>query len=158
MSPRLINFLISNHTQLENEPPLEFERMYCFDGNNSLKRIRTVQTRETADTRILESDYYIPREYVDRFANEVKTKKGPQVRSSRGETDEIDAPVQEEGTPIEGKSQGQSLDSCVRNWKAAADDDTKRMWGIFDEAGVFMSACRHGFILWIIDMIRSGEL
>lgn len=51
-----------------------------------------------------------------------------------------------------------NLDTCVKNWKSAADDDSKRMWAIFDESGVFVSACRHGFILWIIDMIRSGEL
>ncbi|KZT01719.1 uncharacterized protein LAESUDRAFT_663270 [Laetiporus sulphureus 93-53] len=32
------------------------------------------------------------------------------------------------------------------------------MWGIFEETGIFASACHHGFILWICDMMRSGEL
>ena len=50
------------------------------------------------------------------------------------------------------------LAQCVKNWKAAAEDDKKRMWAIFDEAGVFACACRHGFVLWIPDMVRSGEL
>ena len=50
------------------------------------------------------------------------------------------------------------LAQCVKNWKAAAEDDKKRMWAIFDEAGVFACACRHGLVLWILDMIRSGEL
>ncbi|KAJ7475646.1 hypothetical protein FB451DRAFT_1173675 [Mycena latifolia] len=32
------------------------------------------------------------------------------------------------------------------------------MWGIFDESGIFLALCHHGFILVIADMIRSGEL
>jgi len=32
------------------------------------------------------------------------------------------------------------------------------MWGIFDETGIFLSLCRHGFTLVITDMIQSGEL
>jgi hypothetical protein len=34
---------------------------------------------------------------------------------------------------------------------------TKRAWGIFDETGIFLSLCRHGFVLAIADMVRSGE-
>ncbi|KAJ7757897.1 hypothetical protein B0H16DRAFT_1314184, partial [Mycena metata] len=33
-----------------------------------------------------------------------------------------------------------------------------KMWGIFDETGFFLALCRHGFVLLIADMIRSGEL
>ncbi|KAG6807975.1 hypothetical protein H0H92_005850, partial [Tricholoma furcatifolium] len=47
---------------------------------------------------------------------------------------------------------------CTDNWKAAAKEENKRMWAIFSEAGIFASACRHGFILWLADMIASGEL
>ncbi len=46
----------------------------------------------------------------------------------------------------------------VVNWKAAAADETKKMWAIFDETGIFICVCRHGLILWITDMVRSGEL
>ncbi|KIL56327.1 hypothetical protein M378DRAFT_188578 [Amanita muscaria Koide BX008] len=35
---------------------------------------------------------------------------------------------------------------------------TSRMWGIFDESGVFLSLCHHGFVLLVVDMVRSGEL
>ena len=38
------------------------------------------------------------------------------------------------------------------------DDVTKRMWAIFDETGVFLALCRHGFSLVIADMVQSGEL
>lgn len=126
-----------------------------------------------------DSDYYIPQEFVEGFAHEVKSKpkKGPAVPSPDDDSDgdgDDDGLAQSntEGDPTDGQSidvpdnaaaqqQGlreKALDDCVKNWKSAADDDSKRMWAIFDESGVFMSACRHGFILWIIDMIRSGEL
>ncbi|KAG6851742.1 hypothetical protein C0991_006578, partial [Blastosporella zonata] len=32
------------------------------------------------------------------------------------------------------------------------------MWGIFDETGVFLALCRHGFALVIVDMVQSDEL
>jgi hypothetical protein len=38
------------------------------------------------------------------------------------------------------------------------DDITKKMWGIFDETGIFLALCRHGFTLVIADMVMSGEL
>ncbi|KAJ6456531.1 hypothetical protein C8R45DRAFT_943716 [Mycena sanguinolenta] len=33
-----------------------------------------------------------------------------------------------------------------------------KMWGIFDETGIFLALCRHGFVLVIADMIKSGKL
>lgn len=50
------------------------------------------------------------------------------------------------------------LEQCVDNWKAAAAESKKKMWKMYEESGVFASACRHGFILWLCDMVRSGEL
>jgi hypothetical protein len=35
---------------------------------------------------------------------------------------------------------------------------TARMWGIFDETGIFLALCRHGFVLVVVDMVQSGEL
>ncbi|KAI0683114.1 hypothetical protein BC835DRAFT_1297061, partial [Cytidiella melzeri] len=34
----------------------------------------------------------------------------------------------------------------------------KQIWSIFDELGIFASACRHGLVLWLMDMVKSGEL
>lgn len=50
------------------------------------------------------------------------------------------------------------LKECVKNWKAASADEKKKMWSMFEESGIFASACRHGCILWLVDMVRSGEL
>jgi hypothetical protein len=47
---------------------------------------------------------------------------------------------------------------CADRGKNMVNDVTSKMWGIFDETGVFLALCRHGFVLVIADMIRSGEL
>jgi hypothetical protein len=38
------------------------------------------------------------------------------------------------------------------------EDITSKMWGVLDETGIFVALCRHGFVLLIVDMVRSGEL
>ncbi len=55
-----------------------------------------------------------------------------------------------EGVPVDNP--------CVARWTNLGDDSTKNMWGIFEETGIFLGACRHGVALAICDMVRSGEL
>jgi len=108
-------------------------------------------SRDVGDTRCFtESDYYIPSEEVDQWAREVK---------SRGrDLEDVDVGP-EEGMEEQGglEAGGSDPGPCANNWKAAQSDSKKRMWGVFTETGLFASACRHGLILWIADMIRSGE-
>jgi hypothetical protein len=47
---------------------------------------------------------------------------------------------------------------CADRWKNMKEDVTRRMWAIFDETGIFLALCCHGFSLVIADMVRSGEL
>ncbi|KAG1720454.1 uncharacterized protein EDB91DRAFT_1240413 [Suillus paluster] len=79
------------------------------------------------------SDRYLTREYVDRFA-------GNSVNMLSG--DDEDNP-------------------CAGCWNNMKDDKTRRMSGVFDdvfdESGIFMAICRHGFSLVIADMVQSGE-
>ena len=49
-------------------------------------------------------------------------------------------------------------DACVERWKAAGPDARKKMFSLFAIAGIFVCVCRHGHLLFICDMIRSGEL
>lgn len=35
---------------------------------------------------------------------------------------------------------------------------TAKAWGMYEETGLFLSLCRHGFVLLVCDMIHSGEL
>lgn len=126
-----------------------------MDGNNSLKRVAKIGDRAVADLReFADSDYFLPTEFVDRFKDEVKAQTHA-ADDSDSDSDWVDD-EELEGTPADGADD--PLDNCTKNWKSAASDEKKRMWGIFDETGIFAASCRHGLILWIVDMIRSGEL
>ena len=123
-----------------------------MDGNNSLKRIRQVGSYAIADHRVFDGDYFLAQENVDKFANEVK-RKAP-------EEPEEDAPEIEqdsEGDPTDGAQPGITV-ACADNWKASQAGEVQRMWNIYEETGIFAAACRHGLILWLADMVRSGEL
>lgn len=48
--------------------------------------------------------------------------------------------------------------ACEERWKNLSDELTSKMWGIFDETGIFIALCRHSFVLLVADMVRSGEL
>lgn len=118
-----------------------------------------LEGREVSNHRKLsDSDYFIPRDYVHKFANKVALWKAPPVDpDGYNKGDESVIEEAEGGDPTDGE-EGSKISDCARSWKAAVSDEKKKMWGMFDESGVFMSACRHGLILWIIDMIKSGEL
>jgi hypothetical protein len=38
------------------------------------------------------------------------------------------------------------------------EDVTAWAYGMYDETGIFPVLCRHGFMLVIVDMVKSGEL
>lgn len=124
--------------------------MWVIDGNNSLKRIKGIGDRRVSDTRSFESDYFLSTEFVDHYAEEVTPRPKLTGSDSDNEDDDDHTTDPTDGNPHPSQ--------CTDNWKAAASDDKKKMWAIFAESGIFASACRHGFILWLVDMIRSGEL
>jgi hypothetical protein len=49
-------------------------------------------------------------------------------------------------------------DVCVERWRSAAPESRKKMFALFAVSGIFIAVCRHGHLLVICDMIRSGEL
>ena len=51
-----------------------------------------------------------------------------------------------------------NLNVCVERWKSASPESRKKMFALFAIAGVFVAVCRHGHVLLVCDMIRSGEL
>ena len=145
---------------------MTYTRLWAHDGNNSLKRVLPFGNRKAADARVFDgSDYFLPRSFVDEFANEVKSTgnshRHRELRSSGVDSEDEDDTGYDDadqgGDPTDG-AVASTADHCVKNWKAAAADEKKRTWAIFDETGIYASACRHGLILWICDMVRSGEL
>ncbi|KAJ7816682.1 hypothetical protein B0H14DRAFT_3475139 [Mycena olivaceomarginata] len=137
--------------KLEGEDKLIFDMLTTMDGNNSLKRVlrrdRTSMTedeagkpvlgksKERVDNRDASDGYMYPREQVERWA---KTRLA-------------------EVLPM-GSGNLMADNPCADRWKNMIGDVMSKMWGIFDETGIFLALCRHGFVLVIADMIRSGEL
>ncbi|KAJ7734622.1 hypothetical protein B0H16DRAFT_1695815 [Mycena metata] len=139
---------------LVDDPEMTFSMLATFDGNESLRRVaRKVMNpdgsvdveddtgeplppklKERTDTRDAGEGYFIDREAVDKWAKKKLANLLP--------TD---------------KSAGESV-PCADRWKNMINDITSKMWGIFDETGIFLALCRHGFVLLLADMIRSGEL
>jgi Kyakuja-Dileera-Zisupton transposase len=62
------------------------------------------------------------------------------------------------GNPTDDTETTAAIEGCVHNWKAAQSNSKKKSWKIFEENGLFTSACHHELILWIMDMVWSGEL
>lgn len=136
--------------KLEGEPPRTFNRTMAFDGNNSMKRLYKLGDRRVQDMRpFTESDYLLSPEYVDQYKDEVKSRRGPAVPDDNSDED------------MGGEYTAQDPNTrpeCTTKFRAAAADYKKTTWGIFEETGWFVSACRHSLILWFCDMLRSGEL
>ncbi|KAG6852477.1 hypothetical protein C0991_011677 [Blastosporella zonata] len=160
---RVLNACPPCNYELQGEPELTYRHMIAIDGNNSLKRIKGISNRQIGDTRqFQDSDYFLSHEFVNIYANEVKAPQrpdnspNPPTEDDNEDNNYVDK-CNGEGDPTDGAS-GTAPIGCTDKWKAAAKDDKKKMWAIFDKAGIFASCCRHGFILWIADMIKSGEL
>ncbi|KAG2040098.1 hypothetical protein BDR03DRAFT_932884 [Suillus americanus] len=125
---------------LMDEPKLTFSLLYAMDGNDSLKRVlrRTLDMDDSLGTSCelpmgqqLRSDRYLSRTFVDLFARDSSTA---------------------------GNKDMNIENSCEGRWKNMDDAKTKKAWGIYDETGIFLAVCRHGFSLLIADMVQSREL
>jgi hypothetical protein len=136
---------------LEDEDKLKFSMLYTTDGGNSLKRIIrreaasesvTVEgpvqpvlgdSIEAKDCRTVGRGVYLTREQVDEWANKVLMEEVP------------------------GFDPGDN-NPCAERWRNMKTELTAKMWGVFEETGLFLALCRHGFVLILVDMVRSGEL
>ncbi|KAF9018849.1 hypothetical protein BDZ89DRAFT_1094016 [Hymenopellis radicata] len=140
---RALNACPSCTFELKGERPLERRRLWTFDGNNSMRRnirrttnlgpddvVGAVNERE--DLRDAGLDYALPREKVNEFARETVGQK--------------------EVTDDEGMAHG-----CSSRWKNMDQGGTSKMWGVFDETGIFVALCRHQFVYTFADMVKSGE-
>ena len=139
--------------QLEDEANQIFHQMLVLDGNNSLKRMKAARGQwEVGDVcEFTDGDYFLNNAYVNSFENEVWQPTHVHVKQEPGgETvDGDEGYITEADDPL--------LENCASNWKAAVSMEKKKMWGVFDETGIFASACPHGFVLWLADMVQSGE-
>ena len=145
-----------------------FSILVTMDGNNSLKRIvRSAvddglgldeeRGSEQEDGRKVGGDLYLDREAVDRFAR----AKGAEKDEGKGNASQRrkgKAPLVEEEDNKDLQSEEIGDDPCASRWRNMKEEITGKMWKMFDETGVFLCLCRHGFSLVALDMVQSGEL
>ncbi|KZV89038.1 hypothetical protein EXIGLDRAFT_696173 [Exidia glandulosa HHB12029] len=128
--------------KLPKERSLPCGRCWTMDGNGALKRH---ENAGGADPRQFKSDYLLTAEQVDVFKDQVVKQTTPARK----------------GDLVQGAEPGDGSDDpipCVSNWKNLQPEHMKTSKTRFEQTGAFVSACRHGFILWWSEMIRSGEL
>ncbi|KAF8178807.1 hypothetical protein K438DRAFT_1977654 [Mycena galopus ATCC 62051] len=125
---RLMNACPVCMYKLEGEEKLDLPFLATMDGNNSLKRF---WQRERVQHR--EDGTAVPGASKERGDNRVAPGD---YYLSRVEVDQWAA-------------------DGVDNMK---EDVTAHAWGMYDETGIFPALCRHGFMLVVVDMVKSGEL
>ncbi|KAI6143575.1 hypothetical protein BKA82DRAFT_4331131 [Pisolithus tinctorius] len=130
--------------ELQDEPTMRFKMLFAQDGNDSLKRVATRVLDGNLDDAspltpshpMLEGAFhheqYLTRDFVEKFASGQQT--GHSIVAEDGDGN-----------------------LCAERWKNMKDSATQKMWSVFDETGVFIAVCRHGFCLLIADMVQSGE-
>jgi hypothetical protein len=137
--------------KLEGEPHLKFPLMATFDGNNSLSRFwareREVSladgttapgaSKELSDDRVAPGDYYLWRDEVNKWEKD-------------GESDVL------KSFSLDASDEDDSV--CLDRWQNMKEDVTARAYGMYDETGFLPALCRHGFVLKVVDMVKSGEL
>ncbi|KAJ7707057.1 hypothetical protein B0H14DRAFT_3643874 [Mycena olivaceomarginata] len=137
--------------KLEGETPLKLPLITTQDGNNPMKRFWRREweeaylgataapgaSKERKDNRVAPGDFFLPREDVNEWGDE-----GMDVLMRGFE---------------EGAEQDEGA-GCDERWENMKEDVTARAYGMYDETGIFPALCRHGFMLVIVDIVKSGEL
>ncbi|KAJ6595036.1 hypothetical protein DFH09DRAFT_1259083 [Mycena vulgaris] len=161
------------------EPPLKYSALTTMDGNNSLKLVDATFRSGTprTDDRKSTSFRWLTPQQVDCFKDEVGNSKGPVTLSATPPSPEI-LPDDSAATPESNADQDEDIawlninelegaeadelakcvNTCVERWRTAGPEARKKMFALFAIAGIFLSVCRHGHVLVMCDMIRSGEL
>ena len=161
---RARNSCPSCHYKVEDEPDLRFPFQIALDGNNSAKFVDPALRggRERSDPRNGQSDIWIDEQYVDRFKNEVQNARHRHRHRHRNtliaSSDTADPDDPWVDCDNEDQDSNEPVNVCVDHWRNAAPEARKRMFSVFRKSGIFIAVCRHGFLLSICDMVRSGEL
>ncbi|KAJ3871408.1 hypothetical protein F5051DRAFT_463789 [Lentinula edodes] len=139
--------------ELVEDDPLEIRMMVAMDGNDSLKRVE--RRKDAADDSLAEvvgsgvvertdprqagDDYFLSRVSVDEWAEE-NWKNAPVLVPQDSFQDWV-----------------WKTGRCEEKWHNASDKNTGKSWAKFDENGIFLLICRHGLVLSLSDMVKSGE-
>ncbi|KAG2069517.1 hypothetical protein BDR04DRAFT_1021210, partial [Suillus decipiens] len=114
--------------QQPNEPPLIPCRLHSMDGNHSAKCLDGLRS---ADQHLFHSCYFIPVSVVEQFHDDVCNWSG--------------------------KCSTRENITCTKKWTAAKSVEEDKI-SVFEQTGIFILACRHGFMECIAEMKHRGEL
>lgn len=153
---RILNSCPACQYSLVDEPPLEFSFLCACDGNNSAKLVDPAirSGEERPDPRSGMSSIWLTESYVDQFKDEVRSARARQGQRQPASSDPDDPWIDEP----DSNDSAEPSSVCVDRWRNAAPESRKKMFAIFKQSGIFVTVCRHGFLLTICDMVRSGEL
>lgn len=144
--------------QLQGEEELRFSMLVTYDGNDSAKRVlrrrrnedgSVGSVSERVDQRKGGEDYFLSREEVDEWSKENMQDLMEAVCLLL---------LIERNSPLIQVTTEYKKNPCEDRWQNMIHDMSSKAWGIFDETGMFVSLCRHGFVLIAADMVQSGEL
>ncbi|KAL0568063.1 hypothetical protein V5O48_013924 [Marasmius crinis-equi] len=149
---RSLNNCPSCQYPVAGEMSLEIEFMAAMDGNDSLKRVERREAptelevegrlKERFDPRVGGGDYFVSEDEANRWE-----------RTNWPNLDGYQAERVEERI---GDSKA-GVKKCEERWDNMKSGHTDKEKAIFRETGIFASTCRHMFVLWLTDMIKSGE-
>ncbi|KAJ7020928.1 hypothetical protein C8F04DRAFT_973468, partial [Mycena alexandri] len=146
-----------------NELPLKFSWLGCMDGNNSLKLVDAtfLAGNTRLNNRASTSFRWLTPAQVDAFKDEVADSQKVHPGATGAAIDD-DGDIAwlnvNELSAAESDELAKCVDVCVERWKAAGPEARKKMFAFFAVAGIFLTVCRHGHVVIMCDMIRSGEL
>ncbi|KAJ7635957.1 hypothetical protein DFH06DRAFT_1272023 [Mycena polygramma] len=173
--------------KLSREQRLRFSYLAAMDGNNSLKLVDPTYHagKPRLDNRTSVHDRWVSAEYVDEFKDEVadsqKVPSAPSVSANPANpatptadssaspadaphpnADDLDEDVAwlnvNELESMQAEELAKCINTCVDRWRNAGPEQRKKMYALFAVAGIFLVVCRHGHVVVMCDMIRSGEL
>ncbi|KAG1876937.1 hypothetical protein C8R48DRAFT_745440 [Suillus tomentosus] len=155
---RMLNSCPACQYKLVNEPTLDFSILCACDGNNSAKLVDPAvhSGEEHLDPHSGLSSIWLTESYIDQFKDEVQSAQACQARQPARQqpSDPDDSWIDE--PDLNDSAEPPTI--CVDHWCNAAPESRKKMFAIFKKSGIFVTVCRHGFLLTICDMVRSGEL
>lgn len=149
--------------QVPGEVELKPKYLTAGDGNMSM---RHTDGAGHADARRFPSKYFLTSERVAKFERDVAEKPGLKEAAAEARAAKQAAALSalegvnlESNQPVDALAQQRVgvIKPCVDNWTAAnaVKEGTNK---VFDVTGGYLTACRHGLILSVIEMIKSGEL
>ncbi|KAJ7143242.1 hypothetical protein C8R46DRAFT_1233018 [Mycena filopes] len=174
--------------KVDNEPPLRFSWLGAMDGNNSLKLHERWLTPEEVDVfkdevndsqkrprgtgpTLAQAHTSATATLVDKVPTPIPdvaaTSTPPPPNGESTNTDDI--PAQDldddiawlnvnELDSMQADELARCINTCVDRWRNAGPEQRKKMFALFAVAGIFLVVCRHGHVVVMCDMIRSGEL